>query len=168
MITAFLAIAMTPPNCVPPAGVPDQDVCFLPFDGMTPDCTRLTDTVARGECQLAQAIANEPEVDCENNPTSIDRLYVCPYRDYLRADIELSRVWKALTGSVKGENITRDLFEGQSAWLKYRDAHCKSEGHWSRIATMEPMVTNCLIRLIIARTKELEDLLPHRNHQVSN
>jgi uncharacterized protein YecT (DUF1311 family) len=52
------------------------------------------------------------------------------------------------------------LLEAQRAWLRYRDAHCRTEGYIARGGSMEPMlVSGCKAHLTRMRTEELKALV---------
>lgn len=122
-----------------------------------PDCTRTTGALARDECELRESLAMDPEPDCGGTQSDMN---ICSYRDYLRADIELNRTWKALTNSTKGTDFARNLLEGQRAWLTYREKHCDVWRSRYEGGSMMPLVVNhCLTEITKFRTNELKRLL---------
>ena len=121
---------------------------------------------------LAIVAQTQAKPNCDNPDTQAD-MNICADIDFRAADQTLNKQWKVNVATMKvhdkaaadlGENDGRPsyyetLLEGQRAWLKYRDAHCNSEGYWARGGTLEPALElNCLARLTRARTKELQDL----------
>jgi len=100
----------------------------------------------------------------------------CAHEDFLAADKALNLQWRKTAAEMRrmdadtgpatdGRPTYFDaLLDGQRAWLRYRDAHCISEGYQFRGGTMEPlMVSSCKARLTEARTKELKDLVETGN-----
>ena len=86
---------------------------------------------------------------------------VCSFRDYLRADIELNRVWNAATGRLEHhQKVFASLLAGQRAWLTYRDKQCDVWAKWYEGGTIVPLTVNsCLTDITKFRTKELSQLL---------
>jgi uncharacterized protein YecT (DUF1311 family) len=118
---------------------------------------------------LAAAVQEEP--NCKD-PQSQSEMSACTYIDYEKADAAMNVEWKPLLAIMKDRDNGFDrngddrpgyvaaLLGGQRAWLKYRDAHCVSEGYFARGGSMEPMVINgCLEAVTRARTKQLHELL---------
>jgi uncharacterized protein YecT (DUF1311 family) len=96
----------------------------------------------------------------------------CAYQDFLAADKALNAQWKLTSDEMKARDRDLDrtwdkapghmatLLTAQRAWLKYRDAHCASEGNQFRGGSMEPLiVATCRTSLTEARTKQLKDLI---------
>ena len=120
---------------------------------------------------LALAAAAEEEPNCKD-PRWQSEMNACAYIEYERADAAMNAVWKPLLAIMKDRDKGFDrkgdgrpgyvaaLLDGQRVWLKFRDAHCVSEGYFARGGSMEPMVINgCLQEVTKARTKQLQDLL---------
>lgn len=60
------------------------------------------------------------------------------------------------TTSDKRPGHFETLLEGQRAWLKYRDAHCTTEGYWARGGSLEPLlVSTCKTKLTQDRIQQL-------------
>ena len=100
----------------------------------------------------------------------------CAGQDYARADAELNAQWKLTAAHMKqydadGIDDPRDgrpgyfdtLLEAQRAWIKYRDAHCRSDGYQFRGGTMEPLINaSCKAALTRERTEQLKALMPEQ------
>ena len=107
--------------------------------------------------------------NCADPDTQTD-MTLCAGRDYKAADAALNAQWKITYAKMKAwdaEGLSNDgrpghapvLLDGQRAWLKYRDAHCVSEGYYARGGSMEPMlVSRCLAELTKKRTEQLREL----------
>jgi uncharacterized protein YecT (DUF1311 family) len=118
------------------------------------------------------ALQSSPRIDCREPITQM-AINRCAAEAYRRADLEMNRLWKLAVADAKQSDkdrrpISSDtrpsyfsaLLEGQRAWLKYRDAHCVSEGYSARGGSMEPMlVATCKERLTKERTTQLYELI---------
>ena len=120
---------------------------------------------------LALVAAAEEEPNCEN-PRWQPEMTACAYIEYEKADAAMNAAWKPLLAIMKDRDkdferngddrpgYAAALLDGQRAWLKFRDAHCVSEGYFVRRGSMEPMVVGgCLEAVTKARTKQLQELL---------
>ena len=120
---------------------------------------------------LALAAAPEEEPNCKA-PRWQPEMTVCAYMDYETADAAMNAEWKPLLALMKDRDkdskpagdsrpgYVAALLQGQRAWIKFRDAHCVSEGYSARGGSMEPMAINgCLEAVTRERTKQLHDLL---------
>jgi uncharacterized protein YecT (DUF1311 family) len=120
---------------------------------------------------MAAAPAEESQWNCEN-PGPQQEMNWCATRDFEKADAALNEQWKKTVVAMKQRDTGWDasfddrpgffdmLLEAQRAWLKYRDAHCASEGYIFRGGSMEPfMVSTCKKKLTEERTRQLKDLL---------
>ena len=119
----------------------------------------------------AQAPAAEPLWNCAD-PQVQQEMNHCAQQDFLAADAELNAQWKTYAALMKRRDHDTDgasedgrpgyfanLLAAQRAWLRYRDAHCTSEGDLFRGGSMEPLiVSTCKARLTRQRTAELRDL----------
>ena len=100
----------------------------------------------------------------------------CAGRDYEVADERLNAQWKETAAVMKArdadfaasgqaeydtrEGYFESLLEAQRGWLRYRDAHCRSDGYWARGGSMESLlVSSCKARLTRMRTDELKALI---------
>ncbi len=99
---------------------------------------------------------------------------ICAHRDFLVSDAELNAQWSITRAAMRERDANRALYpdaddrpgyfetllEAQRAWLKYRDAHCRSEGYYARGGSLEPLlVSTCKTVLTQARTKQLRELV---------
>jgi uncharacterized protein YecT (DUF1311 family) len=86
----------------------------------------------------------------------------CAFLEYQAADKAMNLQWKPLLAKMKerdkdfdagadtGPSYLDALLASQRAWLKFRDAHCVSEGYFARGGSMEPMVIgNCLEHITV-------------------
>ncbi len=121
------------------------------------------------------AMAQEPEVDCDNAQTQMD-MNICAGRDYKTADNELNAVYKkALEAAKETDEGFKDMGEqyvgavdalkrAQRSWIGYRDGQCELAGFESRGGSMEPLlVSSCLADLTRKRTAELKAFYEQEN-----
>ncbi|NNM75338.1 DUF1311 domain-containing protein [Sphingomonas sp. ID1715] len=118
---------------------------------------------------LLISMAMQTEVNCDDAVTQRDMNF-CAGKDYAAADAALNRQWARTSTAMKaadrdfnrpdgGPGYHAALLAGQRAWLKYRDAHCVSEGYGARGGSMAPMLLNlCLAKLTKERTEQLRQL----------
>ncbi len=125
---------------------------------------------------LAGAAADtEPELDCTRDNLAQQEMNICAAWDFEAADKALNAQWKITAEIMKGMDedggedfygaggpgFRKTLLDAQRAWIKYRDAHCVTEGYIFRGGSMEPfMVSTCMARLTRERIVALEDLVP--------
>ena len=136
--------------------------------GVTTDCSKLSGADLRDQCYLVQSTAAPDEFDCVKRATQAD-MNVCSFRDYLRSDIELNRVWSQVASRYrgKGKHTKSDpqsefgsLLDAQRAWLIYREKQCDGEGMGYEGGSMRPLVENsCRERVTLQRIDELKLLL---------
>ena len=119
---------------------------------------------------LTAAQAADPKVDCDD-PMTQSEMNMCAYRSWQEADAEMNAAWKLASADMKQMDSDTDhgdgrpgyfavLLEGQRAWLKFRDAHCESEGYLARGGSMEPLLYNgCRAQLTRQRTAQLNELI---------
>lgn len=108
-------------------------------------------------CALTLALLVAPSWarDCANADTQTE-MNRCAYEEYERADAALNGVYRALMGRLDDQRRQR-LIEAERAWLKYRDAHCRSETTQSEGGSIHPLLyDSCLTEVTAARTKELQ------------
>jgi uncharacterized protein YecT (DUF1311 family) len=116
------------------------------------------------------AVAQEPEVDCENQMTQIE-MNICASRDFEAADVELNATYKEAMAAMRDTDkemaeiaehyvgAVEALKKAQRAWIGYRDGQCELAGFEARGGSMEPMlVSGCLADLTRKRTAELKAL----------
>ncbi|OZA91988.1 MAG: urease [Erythrobacter sp. 34-65-8] len=119
----------------------------------------------------AQVAPEAPQWNCAD-PLVQQEMNYCAHQDFLVADAELNAQWKLVAEVMKqrdkdvGDMLDdgrpgyfQTLLDGQRAWLRYRDAHCASEGYLARGGSMEPMLVSfCKTSLTKARTAQLREL----------
>ena len=115
-------------------------------------------------------MAVQAEPNCQD-PKSQPEMNHCSHLAYEAADAAMNIQWKPLAAKMqerdkdfgvadKRLSYLDALLASQRAWLKFRDAHCVSEGYFARGGSMEPMVVSgCLEQITLARTKQLHELL---------
>ena len=119
---------------------------------------------------VAATAVTEPAINCDNAMTQAD-MNICSYRDYEAADRDMNAQWKITAAAMKSADASgyapedgrpgyhATLLEAQRAWLKYRDAHCRSDAYRMRGGSGEPVLNNgCRATLTRARTIQLKDL----------
>lgn len=114
-----------------------------------------------------------PEWNCAD-PQFQQEMNWCAGQDYEAADAALNAQWAitaevmkqrdiewdALGSSDKRPGFFRSLLEAQRSWLRYRDAHCRTDGYTARMGSLEPfLVATCKTRLTRMRTAELKELV---------
>jgi uncharacterized protein YecT (DUF1311 family) len=125
---------------------------------------------------LAQAAAPPvPGWNCAE-PIVQQEMNWCAGQDYAVADAELNAQWTITAAAMKSHDADfaasgaaaydkraghfRSLLEAQRAWLRYRDAHCRTEGYQARGGSMEPLLaSSCKADLTRKRTEQLKDLV---------
>lgn len=114
-----------------------------------------------------------PGWNCDD-PQVQQEMNWCAGRDFEAADERLNAQWKITSAVMKQRDkewaeigsadkrpgFFPSLLEGQRAWLRYRDAHCRVDGYTARGGTLEPLlVSTCKARLTRMRTEELKALV---------
>ena len=115
-------------------------------------------------------IVQDPDLDCRHPVNQAD-MNGCAEAEFVRADAELNRAWRAALpvvreadhdaafdhdGRPSGES---QLLASERAWLAFRDAQCTLEGYDMRGGTAEAMVySQCRARLTRERTVQLRRL----------
>ena len=118
---------------------------------------------------LLQTIA-PAEIDCAD-PQTQSAMNICAAQDYAAADADLNAQWAVTAAKTRERDASTGsepddrpghfatLLEAQRAWLRFRDAHCASEGFYARGGSLEPLlVSKCKAELTRARTRQLRDL----------
>ena len=108
-------------------------------------------------------LAAAAALNCGNPITQAD-ISQCAYADYLAADAELNRQWAITSRAMRRMDQGRDtsydkrpgyftaLLAAQRAWLRFRDAHCVSQGYQMRGGSGEGMVVS-LCRETLTRSR---------------
>lgn len=110
------------------------------------------------------------DYNCENaDELPQQGMNFCAFKDFEAADAELNLVWREVYPEIKKRDaeLSEDqrgwgkaLLEAQRAWIKYRDAHCTSEGFQVRGGSLEPLFYHtCRTAITRSRIKELKSLL---------
>ena len=125
---------------------------------------------------LALALQQSAEGNPMCNQAEADKgvqtqMNICAAEEFSKSDAALNAQWKITSAAMKqrdqNTNSTDDnrpgylaaLFEAQRAWLKFRDAHCRSQAYSARGGSMEPMLYSaCQTSLTIDRINQLHDL----------
>jgi len=80
-----------------------------------------------------------------------------------KADAEMTKAYKDAM-SYQDEKGKKLLLEAQRAWIKYKEAHCKSAAYALEGGSAYPQAYNiCITELTKARTKELYELFEDRD-----
>jgi len=80
-----------------------------------------------------------------------------------KADAQMTKAYKEAM-SYQDEKGKKLLLEAQRAWIKYKEAHCKSAANSVEGGSAYPLVYNtCITELTKARTKELYELFEDRD-----
>jgi uncharacterized protein YecT (DUF1311 family) len=80
-----------------------------------------------------------------------------------KADAEMTKAYKQAMAA-QDEKGKKLLLEAQRAWIKYKEAHCKSVSNTLEGGSAYPMEYNgCITELTKARTKELYLLAEDRD-----
>jgi uncharacterized protein YecT (DUF1311 family) len=109
-----------------------------------------------------QSVPDDPaETICYEQNQSQQGMNACAAEALDRADSALDAEWaKVLALHGDDSDATTLLLDGQSAWMKYRDAQCEIEAFEERGGSIWPLINaGCLARLSRERTAQLIQLL---------
>jgi len=98
---------------------------------------------------------------CEN-PTTTVEMQECALKKYQAADVELNAAYQVLVGKIKttGYQNGQRLVAAQRAWIKYRDTNADFEASFYDGGSIKDQIRlDALIRMTLARTKEINDLI---------
>lgn len=99
---------------------------------------------------------------CPNAQTQLE-MNQCAGNAYKAADGELNNVYRKLVAMLDAEEKAQ-LKSVQTAWLKYRDAHCEFVGDQYKGGSIRPMIyAFCLADVTRNRTTELKGQIEDRN-----
>jgi uncharacterized protein YecT (DUF1311 family) len=130
---------------------------FVAMAVATLDCERVSGALPQDQCFLTQSM--EISADCKKRESQAD-MNICSFRDYLQSDIELNRIWNAVTTRFKKNAISTPLLDGQRAWLRYRDRQCDVWAKFYEGGTIASLAVNsCMTDITKFRTNELKQLL---------
>ena len=80
-------------------------------------------------------------------------------KDQKKADLIMTKVYKEAMAKCD-ENGKKLLLEAQKAWIKYKEAHCRSEASAYEGGSMQPMIWSmCITEMTEQRTKLLKTYL---------
>jgi uncharacterized protein YecT (DUF1311 family) len=119
-------------------------------------------------CLGAPALAQE--IDCANTSIQLE-LNFCAEQDWMDADAELNRVYKAVMAEMKAmdqslppelQGAATTLRDAQRAWIAFRDTNCNLAGYPMRGGSAEPLlIYGCLRQMTLDRTRQLQDLVAY-------
>ena len=99
---------------------------------------------------------------CPNAQSQLE-MNQCAGNAYKAADGELNQVYRKLVAMLDPEGKVQ-LKGVQTAWLKYRDAHCEFVGDQYKGGSIRPMIhAFCLADVTRNRTTELKDQIEDRD-----
>jgi uncharacterized protein YecT (DUF1311 family) len=106
----------------------------------------------------------KPKDDPCPNAQTQQELNQCAGKAYKAADGELNQVYRKVVAMLDAEQRSQ-LKVAQTAWLKYRDAHCEFVADQYKGGSMRPMIhAFCLADVTRDRTTELKDNVEERSH----
>lgn len=125
---------------------------------------------------LAQAAALPP---CDSEAAERGQqqaMNICAQHEFRRADAAMNTAWRKARTHMRAMDDAGGaspaaqpdprpgyfdtMLEAQRAWLRYRDAHCRSENYAARGGSLEPLlVSKCRTRLTRRRTAQLNELV---------
>ena len=80
--------------------------------------------------------------------------------DYLKADGEMAKVYKKVQKALTTQKEQKLLLDAQRAWIKFKEAHCKSAAQAYVGGSIQPLIySSCLQQLTEERTKHLMEYL---------
>ena len=98
---------------------------------------------------------------CEDAQTQAD-MNMCWGTEYKKADAQLNKIYQELAAMLEAEDKT-ELKAAETAWIKYRDAHCEFASDQYRGGSMRPMIEAiCLADVTNNRTTELKNQIKER------
>lgn len=111
---------------------------------------------------------------CEEATTQ-QEMNLCAAQEFERADAALNAQWRRTRKVIQardqrmresdpksdGRRLSDDsLLQAQRAWLRFRDAQCRTEGFAARGGSLEPLlVSTCKTRLTTRRTEDLNQMI---------
>lgn len=99
---------------------------------------------------------------CPNAQSQLE-MNMCAGNAYKAADGELNQVYRKLVAMLDAEEKAQ-LKGAQTAWLKYRDAHCEFVGDQYKGGSIRPMIYSfCLADVTRNRTAELKGQIEDRD-----
>lgn len=99
---------------------------------------------------------------CPNAQSQLE-MNQCAGNAYKAADGELNQAYRKLVAMLDAEEKAQ-LKVAQTAWLKYRDAHCEFVGNQYKGGSIRPMIhAFCLADVTRNRTAELKGQIEDRD-----
>ncbi|WP_408128251.1 lysozyme inhibitor LprI family protein [Paraburkholderia strydomiana] len=107
-------------------------------------------------------VTNAQAPVCHNDGSSIDSA-VCAHEDFLRADAQLNKAYRAglefLSGDTDRAEAKTALVAAQREWIKFRDADCQVQDRIFQHGSLRAAIVEmCLKDLTEQRTRELNEL----------
>jgi uncharacterized protein YecT (DUF1311 family) len=103
------------------------------------------------------------KVPCSDASTQTE-MNICAGKEYRAADATLNKVYQQLVAMLDVEERAQ-LKGAQTAWIKYRDAHCEFVGDQYKGGTIRPTIQGlCLADVTQNRTVELRDQIKERSN----
>jgi uncharacterized protein YecT (DUF1311 family) len=107
------------------------------------------------------------DIDCENASTTVEMNY-CGEQEYLKADAELNRVYKAILDGIDSQAADSGTDAGawkdalkaaQRAWVDFKEKDCGDliGYEWGGGTGAGPAAYGCLIQKTKMRVQELKD-----------
>ena len=82
------------------------------------------------------------------------------YADYSKADAEMAKTYKEVQKITTNAKEKKLLLDAQRAWIKFKEAHCKSIIAVHEGGSIQPLIySTCLLQLTEERTKQLKEYL---------
>jgi uncharacterized protein YecT (DUF1311 family) len=105
----------------------------------------------------------EKKSPCSDANTQAE-MNICAGKEYKTADGTLNRVYQQLVAMLDAEEKTQ-LKNAQTAWIKYRDAHCDFVADQYKGGSIRPMIYSlCLADVTQNRTAELRVQIKDRSN----
>lgn len=84
------------------------------------------------------------------------------FKEYKKEDEEMAKMYKKVMSTRNTKESKNLLLEAQRAWIKYKEAHCKSVADIYEGGSMAPLVYySCLTELTIERKARLKSILEY-------
>ena len=113
------------------------------------------------------------QADCDE-PLTQAAMNICSMSEFERADADMNSAWQDARSWAKEQDDAFEyddaqpgfwptLLDGQRAWLKFRDNHCRLVSYDARGGSLQPTLANsCFTDMTTARTHQLRDLLTNQ------
>src|SRR5215471_17569529 len=98
---------------------------------------------------------------CEDAQSQAE-MTICAGNEYKKADAQLNKTYQELVAMLDDEDKA-ELKTAETAWIKYRDAHCQFASDQYRGGSIRPMIEAiCLTDVTTNRTTELKNQIKER------